>query len=50
MKIYLDTSVISALFDDRNPERKALTEEFFSKIEAYSTYISELTIAEIEKT
>ncbi len=50
MKIYLDTSVISALFDDRNPERKALTEEFFFKIEIYDTYISELTIAEIEKT
>lgn len=50
MKIYLDTSVISAFFDDRNPERKALTEEFFSKIDIYDTYISELTIAEIEKT
>jgi predicted nucleic acid-binding protein len=50
MKIYLDTSVISALFDDRNPERKALTEEFFSKIGIYNTYISELTIAEIERT
>ena len=50
MKLYLDTSVISALFDDRNPERKALTEEFFSKIEIYETYISELTIAEIERT
>ena len=50
MKLYLDTSVISAMFDDRNPERKALTEEFFSKIEIYETYISELTIAEIERT
>ncbi len=50
MKIYLDTSVISALFDDRNPERKALTEEFFSKIGIYDVYISELTIAEIEST
>jgi len=50
MKIYLDTSVISALFDERNPERKALTEEFFSKIAIYTTYISELTIAEIERT
>ena len=48
MKIYLDTSVISALFDDRNPERKVLTEEFFSKIGIYDVYISELTIAEIE--
>ena len=50
MKIYLDTSVISALFDDRNPERKVLTEEFFSEIRIYDTYISELTIAEIERT
>ena len=49
MKIYLDTSVISALFDERNPERKLLAEEFFSTIEIYTTYISELTIAEIEK-
>jgi len=49
MKIYLDTSVISALFDDRNPERKILTEEFFSEIRIYDTYISELTIAEIER-
>ena len=50
MKMYLDTSVISALFDDRNPERKALTEEFFSRIGIYDAYISELTIAEIEST
>ena len=50
MKIYLDTSVISALFDERNPERKTLTEEFYSKIAIYTTYISELTIAEIERT
>ncbi len=50
MKIYLDTSVMSALFDDKNSERKALTEEFFSKIGIYNIYISELTVAEIEKT
>ena len=50
MKMYLDTSVISALFDDRNPERKVLTEEFFSRIGIYDAYISELTIAEIEST
>jgi len=49
MKIYLDTSVISALFDDRNLERKVLSEEFFSEIRIYNTYISELTIAEIER-
>lgn len=50
MKIYLDTSVMSALFDDKNSERKVLTEEFFSKIGIYDVYISELTVAEIEKT
>ncbi len=50
MKIYLDTSVISALFDERNPERKALTEEFFSTLSSYKVYVSELTLAEIEKT
>jgi predicted nucleic acid-binding protein len=50
MKIYLDTSVISALFDERNLERKILTEEFFSKIGIYDTYISEFTVAEIERT
>lgn len=50
MKIYLDTSVMSALFDDKNSERKVLTEEFFSKIGIYDIYISELTVAEIEKT
>lgn len=38
MKIYLDTSVISVLFDERNPERKSLTEEFFLEIENYEVY------------
>ncbi len=33
MKIYLDTSVLSVLFDGRNPERKELTKDFFSKIQ-----------------
>jgi len=50
LKIYLDTSVISALFDERNPERKSLTESFFKGIGNYNIYISDITIAEIEKT
>ena len=50
MKVYLDTSVISALFDERNPERKSLTEAFFSEIENFETYISVITVAEIERT
>ncbi len=50
LKLYLDTSVISALFDERNPERKALTESFFNEIVNFEIYISDITLAEIEKT
>ncbi len=50
MRVYLDTSVISALFDERNPERKSLTGAFFKEIENFETYISEITVAEIERT
>ncbi len=50
MKVYLDTSVLSALFDVRNPERKELTKEFFSNIRDYEVYISNLTRIEIDKT
>jgi predicted nucleic acid-binding protein len=35
LKLYLDTSVISALFDERNPERKSLTESFFAEISKF---------------
>jgi len=31
MRVYLDTSVISTLFDERNPE-KTLTKTFFKEI------------------
>ncbi|TFF88338.1 MAG: hypothetical protein EU550_01475 [Promethearchaeota archaeon] len=50
LKVYLDTSVVSALFDERNPERKSLTESFFEEIEIFEVYISNYTILEIEKT
>ncbi len=46
--VYLDTSVISALFDERTPERKALTEEFWKKIQDYDVYLSEITKEEME--
>jgi predicted nucleic acid-binding protein len=50
MRIYLDTSVISALFDERNPERKSLTKAFFKEIGNFETFISEITVVEIERT
>ena len=50
IRVYLDTSVISALFDEKNPERKSLTEAFFAQIEYFEAFISEITVAEIERT
>lgn len=50
LKVYLDTSVISALFDKKNPERRSLTESFFSGMRNFDPYISEITVAEIQKT
>ena len=50
LKVYLDTSVISALFDEKNPERKSLTEAFFKEIGGFDSFISEITIAEIDRT
>jgi len=50
IRVYLDTSVISALFDERNPERKSLTEAFSAQIGNFETFISEITVAEIERT
>ncbi len=49
-KVYLDTSVISALFDKRNPERRFLTQLFFKNIETFDAYISEVVLAEIDET
>jgi len=50
INVYLDTSVISALFDDRNPERQDLTKRFFDEIESFKVYISEVVLAEIDDT
>jgi len=50
LKIYLDTSVISALFDRRSPEMMKWTEEFWETIDKYEAYISDVVIAEIQET
>jgi predicted nucleic acid-binding protein len=50
IKLYFDTSVISSLFDTRNPERRDLTESFFNKIDDYEVFISEVTVMEIDRT
>lgn len=50
LRVYLDTSVISVLFDESNPERKLLTESFFKEIGNFEISISEITVAEIKRT
>ena len=35
IEIHLDTSVLSTLFNARNPEKQELTKEFFSRIDVH---------------
>ena len=48
-KVYLDTSVISALFDVRTPERMSMTVDLWSKLNDYEVVISELVLEELER-
>jgi predicted nucleic acid-binding protein len=47
INIYLDTTIISALFDNRTPERMSQTQQFWEHINEYNVFISELVIDEI---
>ena len=47
-KVYLDTSVISALYDDRTPERMQLTKSAWDNLDDYKVYISELVVNELD--
>jgi len=49
-KIYLDTSVISAYFDQRAPDRQRLTKAFWQGIHEYEVLISTVTLKEIGNT
>ncbi|MBI5487660.1 MAG: PIN domain-containing protein [Deltaproteobacteria bacterium] len=49
-RLYLDTSVLSAYFDGRSPERRALTVLFWDLLDRYDTWISDLVLAEISAT
>jgi len=46
--IYIDTSVISALIDDRTPERKLMTKDFWERKQPYRIFISTLVKDELE--
>jgi len=46
--IYLDTSVLSALFDERTPERKNMTETFWGTLPQHNVFISTLVRDEVQ--
>ena len=50
LRMYLDTSVISAHVDDRTPERRRETVGFWNHLARYDVQVSELTITEIKAT
>ena len=50
-RLYLDTSVPSAFFDDRAPDRQRLTRRFWrEQLQAYEPFVSELVLEEISQT
>ena len=50
LRLYLDTSVISAYVDERLPERRRATLEFWERLGGYDVAISELTLTETRAT
>lgn len=49
MRLYVDTSVFSAYYDERAPERTELTLEFWTKLSTHEKLCSELTIEELSE-
>ena len=49
MRLYLDTSVFSAYYDERTPERMTMTRAFWKELEKYEKLCSELTQEELEQ-
>lgn len=50
LRVYLDTSVFSALFDDRVMERKEATVEFWNRKDEFEISTSELARQELDQT
>ncbi len=50
LRIYLDTSVISARIDDRDAARQELTEHVWESLHDYDPHISPLVLAELQYT
>ena len=48
-RIYLETSVPSAYWDDRDPVRMGRTREFWQQLPSYEVFVSVMTIDEVER-
>lgn len=48
LKIFLDTSVYSAMFDERDLNRQRQTQDFWKDIEEYVLYYADINIDEID--
>ena len=48
-RLYLDTSIPSAYWDDREPVRMARTREFWQQLPAYQVFVSAMTVSEAER-
>lgn len=48
LKVFLDTSVYSALYDERDLNRQNLTQDFWKNIDDYELYYSDINIEEID--
>jgi predicted nucleic acid-binding protein len=49
LRIYLDTSIFSAFYDERTPERQRLTQQFWSGLKAYEVLCSQLVLDELAR-
>jgi predicted nucleic acid-binding protein len=50
LRVYLDTSVFSAYYDDRVTDRQVETEEFWTRLSEFEVSTSELTREELAQT
>jgi predicted nucleic acid-binding protein len=50
LRVYLDTSVFSSLYDDRVPSRRAETEEFWRRRGQFEITTSQLARDELDRT
>jgi predicted nucleic acid-binding protein len=46
-RVYLDTSIPSAYWDDRDPSRRAKTREFWQQLPSWEVFVSAMTVAEV---